>query len=106
MKQLPPHLTGGSFLLSDTDPAKVFTPEDMSTEERQIADTAQKFMDKEVLPRLEALEHQEAGVSVALFKQMGELGLHALEIPETHGGLGLGKTIGAATAAQFSRLGG
>lgn len=106
MNQLPPHLNGGYFLLNETDPAVVFTPEDMSTEERQIADTAQKFMDKEVLPRLEALEHQEAGVSVSLFKKMGELGLHALEVPEAYGGLGLGKTIGAATAAQFSRLGG
>lgn len=106
MNSLPPHLNGGYFLLNETDPALVFTPEDMSTEERQIADTAQKFMDKEVLPRLEALEHQEAGVSVSLFKRMGELGLHALEVPEAYGGLGLGKTIGAATAAQFSRLGG
>ena len=63
-------------------------------------------MDKEVFTRLEALEHQEPGLAVKLFKQMGELGLHALEFPEEFGGLGLGKTVSAAVAAQLSRLGG
>ena len=58
MNALAPHLNGGHFLLADTPPADVFTPEDLSTEERQIIDTAEKFMDKEVLPRIEALEHQ------------------------------------------------
>jgi len=106
MNTLPPHLNGGHFLLAETDPAEVFTPEDLSSEERQIIDTTEKFMDKEVLPRLEALEHQEEGLSVSLFKQLGQLGLHALEVPESHAGLGLGKTVAAGVAAQFSRLGG
>jgi len=106
MNALAPHLNGGHFLLAETSPVDVFTPEDLSTEERQIIDTAEKFMDREVLPRIEALEHQEEGVSVALFKQLGQLGLHALEVPESHGGLGLGKTVAAGVAAQFSRLGG
>lgn len=106
MKPLPPHLTGAHFLLAETDPAEVFTPEELPTEERQIVETAQKFMDKEVLTRIDELEHQEEGLSVKLFKQLGELGLHTLEVPESHGGLGLGKTVGAGVAAQFSRLGG
>ena len=106
MKPLPSHLTGGSFLLTETDPAVVFTPEDLTTEERQIAESAEKFMDKEVFTRLEALEHQEPGLAVKLFKQLGEMGLHALEIPEEFGGLGLGKTASTGVAMQLSRLGG
>lgn len=106
MNSLPPHLTGGHFLLTETDPANVFTPEELPTEERQIVETAQKFMDKEVLTRIDELEHQEEGLSVQLFKQLGELGLHTLEVPESHGGLGLGKSVGAGVASQFSRLGG
>lgn len=106
MNSLPPQLNGGHFLLAETDPSLIFTPEDLSTEERQIAETAQKFMEKDVLPQLEALEHQEDGVSVRLFKQLGELGMHALEVPEEFGGLGLGKTVASGVAAQFSRLGG
>ena len=57
---LPPHLTGASFLLREAAPAEVFTPEDLTPEDRQMADTAAKFMDKEVFPRVDALEHQES----------------------------------------------
>ena len=106
MKPLPPHLNGGHFLLAETDPSLVFTPEDLSTEERQIAESVEKFMEKEVFPRVEALEHQEPGLAVKLFKQLGELGLHALEIPEEFGGLGLGKKASTGVAMQLSRLGG
>ena len=106
MKQLPSNLTGGHFLLTETDPTLVFTPEDLSTEERQIAESVEKFMDKEVFTRLEALEHQEPGLAVKLFKQMGELGLHAIEFPEEFGGLGLGKAASTGVAMQLSRLGG
>ncbi len=77
LKPLPSHLIGGHFLLGETDPAIVFTPEDLSSEQRQMAETAEKFMDKEVLPKLDALEHQEQGLAVQLFKKAGELGLHS-----------------------------
>ena len=55
-----------------------------------MAETAEKFMDKEVLPKLEALEHQEPGLAVQLFKKAAGLGLHAIEVAEDYGGLGLG----------------
>src|SRR5205823_296101 len=103
---LPEHLTGGHFLVTETDPNLVFTPEDLSTEDRQIAETAEKFMDKEVFPRIEDLEHQEPGLAVKLFKQLGQLGLHALEFPEEYGGLGLGNVSSTGLSMQLSRLGG
>ena len=106
MNALPLHLTGGHFLLSETAPELVFTPEDLSTEERQIAESAEKFMDKEVFPRMEALEHQEPGLAVQLFKQLGQLGLLALDVPEQYEGLGLGKTAAVGVAGQLSRLNG
>ena len=105
-KSLPPHLTGGQFLLGETDFARVFTPEDLSSEQRQIADAAKKFMEKDVLPKLDALEHQEEGLAVRLFKQAGELGLHCIEIPEAYGGLGLGKTTSVGLTEQLTRLAG
>src|SRR5438128_3112860 len=56
LKSLPAHLTGGNFLLAETDPTLLATPEDLSSEQRLMAQTAQKFMEKEVMPNLEALE--------------------------------------------------
>lgn len=106
MKPLPAHLTGGHFLLTETDPNLVFTPEDLSTESKHLTETVEKFMDKEVFTRLEQLEHQEPGLAVKLFKQLGEMGIHALDFPEEYGGLGLGTTATAGVSMQLSRLGG
>ncbi|MBU6400338.1 MAG: acyl-CoA dehydrogenase family protein [Verrucomicrobia bacterium] len=106
LKPLPPHLTGGNFLLTEADPALVFTPEDLSAEQRQIAESAEEFMTKEVLPRLDALERQEPDVAVRLFRQAGELGLLAIEVPEEYGGLGLGKTTACVVENQLGRQGG
>ena len=55
LRPLPAHLVGGNFLLTETDPGLVFTPEDLSSDQRLMAQTAEQFMDKEVLPNLEAL---------------------------------------------------
>ena len=105
-KPLPAHLTGGNFLLTATDPRVVFTPEDLSSEQHLMAQTAEKFMDKEVLPKLDALEHQQEGLARALFQKAGELGLFSVEVGEDHGGLGLGKTTSVGVAEQLTRLGG
>ena len=105
-KALPAHLTGGNFLLAETIPAAVFTPEDLTAEQRLMAQTAEKFMEKEVLPNLEALEHQQEGLSQKLFRKAGELGLLSIEVPEAYGGLGLDKISGIGVGEQFTRLGG
>ena len=105
-KELPPHLTGGNFLFTETKPELVFTPEDLGSDEREMAATAEKFMDKEVLPRVEALEHREEGLAPQLFRQAAELGLLSLEVSEEFGGLGLGKVAALGVAEQLSRLAG
>src|SRR5262245_59018126 len=105
-KALPAQLTGGNFLLTETSPSAITTPEDLTAEQRLMAQTAEKFMDKEVLPNLEALEHQQEGRSQKLFRKAGELGLLGIEVPEAYGGLGLGKISGIGVGEQFTRLGG
>ncbi|MDP1580043.1 MAG: acyl-CoA dehydrogenase family protein [Candidatus Didemnitutus sp.] len=104
--KLPERLTGANFLLEETDPSSVFTREDLSLEEKQMSETAARFMEKEVLPRLDALEHQEDGLALKLFKQASELGLLAIEFPEEHGGLGMHKRASIGVSEQLSRLGG
>jgi alkylation response protein AidB-like acyl-CoA dehydrogenase len=106
LKLLPAHLIGGNFLLTETDHSLVFTPEDLSSDQRLMAQTAEKFMDKEVLPNLEALEHQEEGLTPRLFRKAGELGLLGMEVPEDYEGLGLGKTSALGVEEQVTRLGG
>ena len=106
LKPLPAHLIGGNFLLTETDPRLVFTPEDLSADQRLMAQTAEKFMEKEVLPNLEALEHQQEGLAPKLFRQAGELGLLGMGVPVEYGGLGLDKASAVGVEEQLTRLGG
>ncbi|MBO8142882.1 MAG: acyl-CoA dehydrogenase family protein [Firmicutes bacterium] len=80
---------GGGFMLGSPPASEVFTPEDLSSEQRLIGETASGFARDEVLPLLDKLESQEHEHSVALVRRAGELGLLAADIPEEFGGLGL-----------------
>ena len=106
LKSLPAHLTGGNFLLAETEPNLVFTPEDLSSEQRLMAQTAEKFMEKEVLPNVEALEHQQEGLTPKIFKKAGGLGLLGMDVPTEYGGLGLSKASAVGVEEQLTRLGG
>lgn len=106
LKPLPAHLIGGNFLLTETAPDLVFTPEDLSSEQRLMAQTAEKFMDKEVMPNVEALEHQQEGLTPKLFRQAGELGLLGMGVPAEYDGLGLDRTSAVGVEEQLTRLGG
>ena len=48
--------TGGEFLLNETDPADVFTPEDFDETQRMISATVDDFVDKHIEPVREELE--------------------------------------------------
>ena len=76
---------GGSFLLEETSPADVFTPEDFNDEQRMFVKTAEDFIDNEVLANIERTEHKEAGVMLGLLKKAGELGLLMIDVPEACG---------------------
>ena len=80
---------GGAWLLGETAPGAVFTPEDRSDEHRMIAATAQAFIEQEVIPRREALEAKDWAVARRLMRQCGDLGLLGVDVPEAFGGVGL-----------------
>jgi hypothetical protein len=82
---------GGSFLIEDTGPQEIFTPEDFSEEQKMFAKTAEDFVFGEVIPALDKTEAQEEGAMVSLLKKSGELGLLMVDVPEKYGGLGLDK---------------
>jgi alkylation response protein AidB-like acyl-CoA dehydrogenase len=82
-------IKGGGFLLTETLPAQVFSPEDFTDEQRMIAQTTQDFMDKEVVPQHEKIESKDYEVQRGLIKQAADLGLINASIPEEYGGLEL-----------------
>jgi alkylation response protein AidB-like acyl-CoA dehydrogenase len=82
---------GGSFLLETREPAEVFTPEDLTAEQRQIAATAAQFARDEVVPAADAIEAKEQGVMRGLLAKAAALGFTSVEIPEEYGGMGMDK---------------
>ncbi len=82
-------LKGGSFLLIDTKPEQVYSPEDFSEEHRMIAQTTQEYIEKEVIPNSERIEEKDYELQRELLRKAGELGLLAASVPETYGGLAL-----------------
>jgi len=92
----------GCAFFSET-PARIFTPEDFSSDEKLMIDTAEQFSRKEVVPLVEALEKQEGDLMPQLIRKAGELGLCGVDSPEAYGGLGLGKNL-AARMLEFLSL--
>lgn len=95
---------GGSFLIETRTPAEVFTPEDLSEEQRQIAATAQRFAREEILPAADEIEAKKPGVLEALMRKAAELGFTSIDIPEQYGGMGMDKTTSALIADHLSVL--
>ncbi len=96
--------SGGSFLLEDRTPEQVFTPEDFTEEQRQIAETASRFAREQLLPAAPRIEAKEDGLMRSLLRQAAELGFTAVDIPEQYDGLGLDKTTSALVADRLSTL--
>lgn len=80
---------GGSFLITETSPGLVFSPEDFTEEQRMIAQTTAEYIEKEVAPNSAHIEEKDYELQRQLLRKAGELGLLAASIPEQYGGLAL-----------------
>ncbi|HEX3987425.1 MAG TPA: acyl-CoA dehydrogenase family protein [Acidobacteriaceae bacterium] len=104
----PKVIPGGTFLLANAAPDDIFTPEDFSEEQQEIARTTAEFAEKSILPRVPEIEAKNFQVTRDLLLEAGQLGLLAADIPEAYGGLALDKATSAlisdhiAVCASFS----
>src|SRR5712692_1422697 len=95
---------GGSFLIEESATEDVFTPEDFSEEQTMIRDMTEQFVEDEVLPQVEEIEHKEGDVTVGLLRRCGELGLLGIEVPEKYGGENLDKVSAMIVAEKLARV--
>jgi alkylation response protein AidB-like acyl-CoA dehydrogenase len=94
---------GGAWLIEDTDPSTVMTPEKLSDEHRLIGQTAAEFIDHEVMPSKERLEQKDWPLNRELLAKCGSLGLLGTNIPEAFGGVDLDKIATLVVSEQLSR---
>jgi alkylation response protein AidB-like acyl-CoA dehydrogenase len=97
---------GGSFLLESPAPQDVFTPADLSDDQKLIGQTAEEFVIKEVLPVAKDLEAKKPGLMAELVRKAAELGLMSGSTPEEYGGGGLDKVATTLLTEKISIYGG
>lgn len=95
---------GGAFLLEESSPDHIFTPDSLSEEHRMIRDMVASFMEDKVMPNVEQIEHQEGGIMKKILKEAAELGLLGAEIPEQYGGMELDILSLMLIGEQVARL--
>jgi alkylation response protein AidB-like acyl-CoA dehydrogenase len=93
---------GGSFLVEACAPEDVFTPEELTDDQKLIGQTAEQFIHNEVVPLIADLEQHKPGLMPQLLKKAGEIGLLSGGVPEEYGGAGLDKVSSVRLAEKLS----
>ncbi len=99
-------IAGGSFLIEERTPDEIFTPEDFTEQQSLIAQTAEEFATKEIVPNVDRMESKDLSAHRELLKKAGELGLSGVDIPEQYGGMEMDKVTSAIIADRLAKYGG
>ena len=83
-------IRGGEFIIKQTLPENIFTPEDFSEEQIMMKESVQEFIDREIWPNKERFEKKDYEFTKLCMQMAGELGYLGVSIPENYGGMGMG----------------
>jgi alkylation response protein AidB-like acyl-CoA dehydrogenase len=93
---------GGAFLVGSITPAEIFTPAEITDDQRLIGQTASEFIAKEIIPLIPDLEKHKEGLMPQALKKAGEIGLLGAGIPEAYGGSELDKISATVLTEKIS----
>jgi len=96
---------GTAFLIEESTPQEIFTPEDLSEEHLAIGRMVDEFWANEVEPNLPAIREKKPGVAMSVLRKSVELGLTAMAIPEEYGGMAMDLPSLMVTAERMGRDG-
>ena len=94
---------GCSWLIGETPPASVMTPEKLTEEHQLIRQAAAEFIAGEVMPANERLEKKDWALQRELIKKCGSLGLFGTNVPETYGGVDLDKIATLVVSEEIAK---
>jgi glutaryl-CoA dehydrogenase len=75
----------------------------LSEDERMLRDAARAYATEKLAPRVTAAFREEA-TDPAIFREMGEMGLLGVTVPEEYGGLGAGYVTYGLIAREIERI--
>ncbi len=94
--------TGGRFLVEPFGTSPAFSREKFSEEHREIEAMVQEFARERIRENSDQIEKFDKALSINLIKEMGELGLLGVDVPEQYGGMELDKITTAIVAESMS----
>jgi len=97
--------TGGMFLLNPIGTTDVFSREHFTEEQNEIEKMTFDFSMERIYPNVEAIDKLDKDLSHSLLKEMGELGLLGVDVPEKYGGMELDKITMALVIENLTRGG-
>ncbi len=80
---------GADFIIKDYQADQIFTLDDLSEEQKMMADAATEFVNREMMPVKPRFEHHDYDLVLELMKKSGEMGFLSVGIPEQYNGLGM-----------------
>ena len=80
---------GADFIIKDYQDDQIFTLDDLSEEQKMMADAATEFVNREMMPVKPRFEHHDYDLVLELMKKSGEMGFLSVGIPEQYNGLGM-----------------
>jgi len=75
---------------------------ELNEEQKLLQETVRKFVEKEVAPRAEEIDHEDR-FPKELFLELGKLGLLGISVPEEYGGSGSGLLAQAIVVEELAR---
>jgi len=94
---------GGSFMFHPAGSLTQATPEENSEEALAIAEAARDFVNGEILPRDEEIDHLDLELTRDLLAKAGDLGILGIEVPEAYGGLDLDKKTALLVLEEMAK---
>ena len=99
-------IQSGQFLLAEPDLAGFFVPENLSEEERAFGEAIGRFCREKIYPLRDEIDTQkDFGIITGLLRQLGELGLFLMDVPEELEGLGASKKVAMQVAEWLGSSG-
>jgi alkylation response protein AidB-like acyl-CoA dehydrogenase len=96
---------GTAFLLEDSAPQDIFTPEDLTDEHLAVGQMVDEFWANEVEPNLPAIREKKPGLALSVLRKSVDLGLTAMTIPEEYGGMAMDLPSLMVTSERLGRDG-
>jgi alkylation response protein AidB-like acyl-CoA dehydrogenase len=97
---------GGMFLIESTPASQTHTPEDFSSDVKDIFKAVDEFVKARVMPNMETLEGHDNVLLKQILHECGDQGFFQVEVPEAFGGLDMSKTTATHVGEALAQAGG